>query len=399
VENGDADPRAMITKVRTAHPSIMMDGKDWYGTLAPYLLSLKYEDNCDGQKADDLEIQLADRDRKFISSWMPQKGAFLDAGIITERWFSPNAAAISLDCGRFWIDSVDFQLPDHTVSVKATSIPTNSRIKGSKETRGWEDANLKDIASQIAGENSMAVDYLSQINPRYRRTEQQEESGLAFLKKRANNAKLAIKVHRNKIVIFDEEELEKAEPKFSLLFGEIPAQLGLSCYRMSGGEFSTKLTDTTRKAKVKHTEVETGDTVSGEHEEADEEGESSEDGTGISIEPEMLDQNVNEDTDAEESPSAEISGGEREGEGLADWNTSDSASTLKAKSVVREKNKDKNKAKVDLSIGNPLIAAGMTFNLVGVGQFDGKWFIESASHEVGPEYKTSLSIRRCLKGY
>jgi len=44
----------MIVQVRAARPSIMMDGKDWYGELAPYLVSMTYEDNCDGKKADDL---------------------------------------------------------------------------------------------------------------------------------------------------------------------------------------------------------------------------------------------------------------------------------------------------------------------------------------------------------
>jgi hypothetical protein len=51
-----------------------------------------------------------------------------------------------------------------------------------------------------------------------------------------------------------------------------------------------------------------------------------------------------------------------------------------------------------MSIGNPLVAAGQTFTLKGVGQYDGQWFIESAHHEVGPEYKTELTVHRCLKG-
>ena len=388
--------KLMIIQARAARPSITMDGKDYYSSLAPYLISVSYEDNSDGKKADDLEIVLADRDKRFISDWMPQKGAFLDAGIIAERWFAPFATALQLDCGRFWIDSIEFQLPSHTVSVKANSIPTNVRLKASIETRGWEEANLKDIASQLAEESKMKLEYPDDINnPRYVRTEMHDESALAYLMKRAEDAKLAIKVHRNKVIFYDEQKLEEQEPKFTLLYGNTAPSGGGACYRMAGGNFSTTVADTAKKAKVKHTSVESGDVSEGEAEEQDENGES-ENGGGTESE---VDHNINVDTDAEEG------GGDSIGDpslraaepgSATQWNAAD---TTKAKAVLRDKNKHKFRGTIQLSVGNPLIAAGMTFTLKGVGQYDGKWFIESAHHEVGPQYDTQLNVRRCLKGY
>ena len=413
----------MIIQARAARPSIVMDGKDWYGALAPYLISLEYEDNCDGKKADDLNIELADRDRRFISDWMPQKGAFFDAGIIAERWFAPNAAALQLDCGRFWIDTVEFELPDHKVKVKASSIPTNVRIKAGKETRGWEGTSLKDIANQIAKENNMQLDWQAQSNPRYSRTEQHEESGLAFLQKRANNAKLAIKVHRNKVIVFDEQQLEEAEPKFALLYGNVPAQLGMACYRMAGGTFTTKIVDTAKKAKVSHTSVATGETVTGEATAPTEGTSGSSPSRGAllnppatttpadqypintpdpdNVMPKELNQVVTEDVEHEEEEEREDDNPDLRAESGSDYYNigGGGGSETKAKSIIRDKNKKKDTSKIELSLGNPLIAAGMTFLLKGVGQFDGKWFVESAHHEVGPEYKTELTIRKCLKGY
>jgi phage protein D len=101
----------MIVQVRAARPSITLDGQDYYKALAPYLLTFSYTDNCDGKKGDDLSIELADRDKRFINDWMPKKGAFIDAGIVAERWFMPYASDLELDCGRFWIDSIEFELP------------------------------------------------------------------------------------------------------------------------------------------------------------------------------------------------------------------------------------------------------------------------------------------------
>jgi len=382
----------MIFPVRTARASIVLNGVDYFSQLAPYFLSMSYSDNCDGKKADDLEIKLADRDRRFISDWMPDKGTFLDASIIAERWFAPNAAAISLDCGRFWIDSVEFSLPDHTVSIKASSIPTDANIKSNDETRGWEKTTLQDVANQIAEENNMSVDWQADHNPKYSRVEQVEESGLAFLKKRAEDAKLAIKVCRSKIIFFDELAYESKAPAMTIVYGDEVGGAGLNCYRMTGGHFITQLTDKTKKATVSHTSVTTGKMSQGFAESSD-----------AQLESEWT-QNVSEGTDSadEDEEDGEGNGGDGgrdvgDPNLVGDWESA-TGNNLKAQSVVRNKNKDKENAKIEMSIGNPLIAAGTTFLLKGVGQYDGNYFIVSAHHTVGPEYNTELEVRRCLKG-
>jgi hypothetical protein len=75
------------------------------------------------------------------------------------------------------------------------------------------------------------------------------------------------------------------------------------------------------------------------------------------------------------------------------------AALTKAQARTREKNRRQYESDITMAIGNPLIAAGQTFILVGCGQFDGKWFIETAHHVVGPMYDTTLHIRRTLDGY
>jgi phage protein D len=396
----------MIAQVRTARPAIVLDGRDYYAQLAPYLKSMTYTDNCDGKKADDFQLELADRDGKFISEWMPKKGAFLDASIIAERWFAPNSAALSLDCGRFWIDSIEFVVPQRTVTVKGTSLPTGVRIKASIENRGWDKTTLRDIAQQIAGENQMSLDYRSDVNPRYGRTEQHDESALAFLMKRANDAKLAIKIHRNQVVIFDEQKLEEAAAQFTLVvpqlaggvLGSLLGGFGIDfgtgssgrTYQVASAHFTTKVNDTTKKAKVSHTNPETGDTEQGEHTAEDEEQDTGD------VDDETSDQ-VNDDPDSIEVEPREL---DQRSEAGSDYTyNADASSSLKAKAHVRDKNKDKNTATIQLALGNPLVAAGMTFDLKGVGQFDGKWFVQSVHHEVAPEYNTELHVRRCLKGY
>jgi uncharacterized protein len=407
----------MITQARAARPSIVMNGKDYYSALAPYLLNLQYSDNCDGEKADDLQLQLADRDKRFISDWTPQIGAFIDVSIIVERWFAPNAAPLSLDCGRFWIDSLDFDLPAHTVSVKATSIPTSAHLKANDEIRGWENSSLKDIVTQISTENNLdAPDWQADINPRYSRVEQTEESALSFLKKRATDSKLSIKVHRNKIVVFDEQKMEAAAPKFCLVYGSTSPDAGLPFYRLEGAQFSLKVTDTQKKATVSHLNPDTGLNDTGTF-----------DADSTSPSRSQLLRTAPVDTDSTPTwhqhvtinPEEQGDGGEGDGEGgdggngggdgglraldptqPLDYNNPSSAgASRRAKAEVRKANKERETATIAMGIGNPLIAAGMTFTLKGVGQFDGKWFVQSAEHTVGEVYDTKLTVRRCLEGY
>jgi phage protein D len=433
----------MIGQVRIARPSITLSGVDYFSRLAPYLINMTYVDNCDGQKADDLSFELADRDGMFVSSWMPQKGAFLDAGIIVERWFSPIAASLSLDCGRFWIDSIEFKLPERTVTVKGTSIPVGVRLKASAETRPWEKATLRDIAAQISTENKMdPPQWLADSNPRYERTEQHEESCLAFLQKRAEDAKLAIRVHRNKIVVYDEQKLEQAAPSFTLLYGSGNAATPLggvlgsigsllsgsgvagggAVFRLAGGHFTTNIADSTKSTKVTHVDPQDGHVKSGAYSAPPEglqqggaaisggstSGSSSAAGTVTVGEPEQDEtyDRANQDPDSDTSDEGSGSGGLRAGSagyspppsGLQAGDANLGSDTL-AKAKTRKKNKHRTEIKVDLSLGNPLVAAGQTFNLKGVGQFDGKYIVTSAHHTVGPEYKTTLDAHRCLEGY
>jgi len=92
--------------------------------------------------------------------------------------------------------------------------------------------------------------------------------------------------------------------------------------------------------------------------------------------------------------------GEAGGGGLqyfSDDAASGDAALTKAQARTRDKNKRQYESDIEMSIGNPLIAAGETFTLVGCGQFDGPWFIEKAHHVLAPMYNTTLHVRRTLE--
>lgn len=404
----------MITQVRTARPSISIGGTDYYSQLAPYLLKFQYTDSCDGAKTDDCQFQLADRDRRFINDWMPAPGSTFDASILCERWFGPYAAALSLDCGTFFIDSIEFDLPAHTVSVKANAIPNNTHGKVSNETKGWGDGaseaggtSLQQIAAQIAEKNNLQPLWLAgDRNPQYDRVEQVEESAFQFLKRHAEDAKLEIKIAKGQLIVYDPLTLDQRSPSFTLVYGDAAAVGDTTVFRMSGGRFRLQVTDLTASTTISNADIGTGDTTSRQFD-ANQLLSGTGVGEGESVAfPSTWHDQLNWNTDVKQGTG---NGGgspqqrEGESEGDLDYHSDDAAAgdaaLTKAQARTREKNRRQYESDIEMSIGNPLVAAGETFMLSGCGQFDGKWFIETAHHVVGPQYTTSLHVRRTLDGY
>ena len=69
-----------------------------------------------------------------------------------------------------------------------------------------------------------------------------------------------------------------------------------------------------------------------------------------------------------------------------------------AKKKLREKNREEVTMTVD-TMGNFALLASETVNVLGFGNFDGKYIIVTAKHEIGNGYTTSIDLRRCLNGY
>jgi len=390
----------MIIQVRSARPQIILNGEDFYSQLAPYLLHFEYTDSCDGQHADDCQFSLADRDRKFINEWMPAPGATLGAKIQAERWFGPNAATLALDCGTFYIDSIEFDLPQHTVHVKANSIPNDAHGKVSNETRGFENKSLQEIVSQIAGENHLEPKFLAQKNPMYDRVEQVQQSAFQFLRRLAEDAKLEIKIARGQLWLYDPLTLDQQPSSFTLVYGDGAAGADTQTYRMSSGRFRLQVTDLTASTVVSNTDIETGDTSQRQFD-----SNSLLQGTGVGageslMNPSTWKDNLNWNSDVKSSDSGSGSPQLFDGTGGLQYFSSDSAEAdavlTKAQAKTRDKNKRRYESDIELSIGNPLIASGQTFTLSGCGQFDGMWFIEQAHHVLCPMYDTRIHVRRTL---
>lgn len=121
---------------------IKYNNKDISVDISKYLKSISYTDNLSGE-ADDLQITLEDRAGLWQSTWLPEKGALLDATLQQKDWQTLSALPQSLRFGLFEIDEIGSSGYPSTAQIKAVSVPDNNTLRGVERSRSWEKPNYR----------------------------------------------------------------------------------------------------------------------------------------------------------------------------------------------------------------------------------------------------------------
>ncbi len=344
-------------KARRASVSVTFAGADITKDIKPYFMSLTYKDG-EEDLADDLQLNLVDRDGIWLEDWLNDAVDAAAAGKLTiSAVIAPeNWGGGSLPTGDFELDSVSASGPGSTVSIKGTSLPFSASIRQTKKSRAWESYNLSGIASEIAGNGGLGCMFESGNDPFYARQEQWKESDIDFLSRLCHDAGLSLKATDGMLVIFDQADYESRGAVLTLK----RAGGKYIKYKLSAGSSGTQY----GSCRVSYTDPGTGQTV---------EGTTKADGS---------------DTDSSQclEVSARVSS---EGE----------AKELAAK-LLRLHNKFERTASFTLP-GDPGLVAGVTVMLESFGGWSGKYIIKEASHTVDASggYTTTINLRRILEGY
>ncbi|XOS91861.1 phage late control D family protein [Brevibacillus laterosporus] len=178
--------------------------------IAGYLIDFSFGDNGSGQ-ADDLQVKIEDRLQLWQGEWMGKKGDRMQAFIKTINWNKENTTEI-LPCGEFDVDNIEVSGPPDELSIKGVSVPVSTGGRNEKVTKAWEKVTLQRIAKDIAAKSGLSLMYLAKENPTYDRIDQTKQANLAFIQDLAKKEGLSIKVTNKKLVIYDDELLEKNHP-------------------------------------------------------------------------------------------------------------------------------------------------------------------------------------------
>lgn len=344
--------------------NITYDSKDISAELGTFLKGLNYTDNFSGE-ADSLDLTLEDRQGIWQSDWFPDKGAQLDVTLNTLNWETLSEGAKQLKLGLFEIDEITSNGYPSEVQIRSVSVPADNQLRGVERTRSWEKAELKTICNDVASGAGMELVFDTEQNPKIDRTEQTEQSDLSFLLALVRDQGLALKIHDNKVVIFDEAKYEEAEAQLTIVKPRttfLPEDGQAYVINVLGYSLTNKTRDIYKACHVKYQQSKTKKVIEATFTDSDKK-----DLPGKTLE---IKEQVESVADAERL----------------------------AKKRLREKNCEEWTGSFTV-VGNLTLVASSTINLKGFGKFDGKYIIVKATHSVSNGYQTGIEVRRCLNGY
>lgn len=316
--------------------------------LQPYLKTFNCTDYSSG-KADDLQITLEDRAGLWKGDWYPDKGATLTASIMVQNWDQLDTIAY-LPLGTFELDEISGDGPPESVTVKAVSVPVSTSLRGEDKTRAWEKTTLQAIAGDIASGAGLELYWDTDEDTEYDRIEQAEKSDLAFLQTLCEDAGLSLKVTGTQIVIYDDSKYEQMDPVKTIIKGTSDVE---------GYSFNSKTRDVYSAARVEYQGGKGGGITYTYNP-------PNRPNTGKTL---VINQRVTSIAEAERL----------------------------CKKKLRQKNKEETTFNITVK-GDVILVAGLTVMVQGWQKFDGKYFIEQATHG-GPKYTTQLGLRKVLEGY
>lgn len=363
--------------------SVLIGGHDATSAIEPSLLDFQFTDHAGG-KADEIRLTLHDREGKWNGPWRPSKGTAVTARITALDWEEPGRH-LTLPCGTFKVDEVEFSGPPDKVTLKAVTSALTSGLRDEAKTRAWENFSLQGLAGQIASENGLTLMYDGPEHA-FGRQDQREESDLGFVQRLAKERGMNCKVHDGRLVLFDGAGAD-ARPA-ALTIAKRGGMYSPASYSFKESSSKTDYS----KAEVAYTDPAAGTTHTAEvtvpDAARDGGGSRSASAAGTAL-------------PASESESRAGGAGERGSEDAKTLQLNTRVESVAeamrlGKSGLRDANKGKEKANLEI-MGNPAVVAGTVLALTGFGTFDGRWFVEKAEHKIGGKgYTTAVEIRKTL---
>ena len=321
------------------------ENKDITKDISPMLVSLSYTDALENE-SDSIDITVENASGKWIDDWYPQLGAKLTLSMGYQD--SPLTP-----CGTFEIDEISIECPPSTVRIRALAA-TVSKQQRTRKARGYDNMTLRAIIHDVAKRNKLSVKGdIEEIE--IRRVTQTHERDLAFLKRLANEYGYAVNVKGDMLLCYKMAGLRQAPVTLSIDLSQ-PRQV--ISYR-----FTDKIKDVVKGATVKHHNRKQRKTVEAEYQYQGE-----------------------HKTAADEVK-------------LVYYTDNEQQANAKSMAAVDKKNDDKTTGSLSLA-GNPKLRAGLTVDLLGIGQhLSGKWLISSSKHNMDRSsgYKTDIDVKKVDK--
>ncbi|MDR2004164.1 MAG: hypothetical protein LBQ74_14125 [Prevotella sp.] len=316
---------------------IFWNHKDVTQEISAYLSSVTYTDN-EEEFADDISLELDNTSGIWFEKWYPDEGDILKLYIgYQDKQF---------DTGTFEVDEIVLSGPPDKVEIKAISASVKKALR-TRNNKAFEKQTLKQIAMYFTNKHGFTLiddtNMLNQIN--LDRKTQENKTDLAFLSEIAKEYGFLFSIKGDKMVFTSYHALDNAASITTI------NNLQISDYSLK-----EKMYDTYAAATFKAFNRKTGKVITSSYKD-----------------------DIN-------SPNMDEIRGEAVRTG--------SQAYARARGNLWNKNKFKQSGSISMP-GDPLLVAGVNFDLEGFGVASGKYHITKSSHNVSNSgYTTSIEIRK-----
>lgn len=304
--------------------------------------SFTWKDNASGT-ADTFTIDLSNLNRKWMNGFFPDDKDVFKAWIQLSEWAADYREG-KLYCGMFMVDSLKFSGFPERLQLSGISVPTDGNFNVKQKNRTWKKTTLKTVLSDIASEAGIDLVFDGE-DVSMENVNQSGKTDLAFAYAVCSEYGMSMKLYNNKIVVYDQTEYEKAEARYDITHGQMG---GSGSYTIT-----SQITCVYDSVKIQYTKSKKGKAMTYEYI-----------APGKSGSRQMfLTSKAESYGDAEK----------------------------KAKAALRD-NMRKSRSITIKTMGSAKYMAAQCFNLSGFGKLDGKYFIDSVTHQKsGGKYTCSIT--------
>ena len=301
--------------------------------------AFSYTDVASG-KSDSVSITIADIGMDWLGSLMPKRGASLGASLKLTNW-NKEEKTDTFHCGTFILDDISFSGRPLNCVLNGVSVPAMNDFKSLPRTKTWEKTNIEDIATEISKRAGVSLHYEAGTI-QIAELEQNKQTDSAFLYSICEKYGLAMKVYNHKIVIFD---IVAYEAKAAILT--------LNEKDMLSWSYNT--------------------TVEGTY-------------TGVNL------NYTDPDSEDDESIKVTIGSAGRMYE-INSQASSQYDAELQAIATVNAANRKIETMEVSIR-ANIKIVASHCIEIAGLGNANGKYYVDTVKHNIGNGYKMQLTLHK-----